>query len=205
MNLLQAIRGRRAVRDFTAQPVSQDDLRQLVSAASWAPSAMNEQPWYFTVITDRLLLDQISDRAKSWQLANGQHQSGHFQDLFADPGFHLFYHAPALVVISVPAAGQWATEACAVAAQNMMLAAVELGLGSCWVGFAQGWLASAEGRDLLNLGSDKIVVAPLAIGHPRVVPPLMPRKAVAMSWIGPRTGRQNGPEVPTIHPDHNPL
>src|SRR5690349_6659374 len=102
MNLSQAIRGRRAVRDFTNQPVSQEVLRQLVSAASWAPSSMNDQPWRFTVVTDSALLDQISERAKAWNLRHmpDLRQTAHFRDLLADPDFHLFYHAPALVIIS---------------------------------------------------------------------------------------------------------
>lgn len=189
MDLLKAIRGRRAVRDFTGQAPSQDALRQLISAAGWAPSAMNDQPWQFTVVTDKALLDEISERAKSWMLSNMPQLrlTAHFRDLLADPAFHLFYHAPALVIISVPADQPWAVEDCALAAQNLMLAAVEFGLGTCWIGFAQGWLVSAEGRALLGLGPDKQVVAPVIVGYPKTEPPPVPRKAVALSWIGSRT------------------
>ncbi len=189
MDLLQAIRGRRAVRDFTDEPPSPRVLRQLVSAAAWAPSAMNDQPWRFTVVTDKDLLDEISQRAKSWMLTNMPELrlTAHFRDLLADSGFHLLYHAPALVIISVPAGLQWAVEDCALAAQNLMLAAVEFGLGTCWIGFAQGWLASEEGRTLLDLGPDKQVVAPIVVGYPKAQPPAVPRKAVALSWIGSKT------------------
>jgi nitroreductase len=200
MNILQAIRERRAVRDFTSQPVSQASLRQLISAASWAPSAMNAQPWHFTVVTDRAILDEISTRAKGWMLANmpDLRQTGHFRDLLSDPGFHLFYRAPALVVISVAANLQWATEDCALAAQNLMLAAVEMGLGTCWIGFAQGWLTSPEGRELLNLAPDKVVVAPVVVGYPKTPQAMVPRKAIALSWIGPKDVQdQSGP-----HPVH---
>ena len=192
MNLLQAIRGRRAVRDFAAQPVSQASLRQLVSAASWAPSAMNEQPWHFTVITDSAMLNEISEKAKARSLANMPEvlRPAHFRELLSDPSFHLFHHAPAAVIISVAADLEWAREDCAAAAQNLMLAAVEMGLGTCWIGFAQDWLASAEGRKLLNLAPEKVVAAAIAVGHPKAVPPVVPRKAVALSWIG-----DTGPEA----------
>ena len=200
MNVLQAIRERRAVRDFTSQPVSQASIRQLVSAASWAPSAMNAQPWHFTVVTDKVVLDEISARAKAWMLAHMPElrQTGHFRDLLSDPGFHLFYRAPALVVISAPADQEWATEDCALAAQNLMLAAVDLGLGTCWIGFAQGWLTSQEGRELLNLAPDKVVVAPIAVGHPKAPQAIVPRKAIALSWIGPK----DMPDQPEPHPVH---
>lgn len=164
MNILQAIRERRAVRDFTSQPVSQASLRQLISAASWAPSAMNAQPWHFTVVTDTAILDEISTRAKGWMLANmpDLRQTGHFRDLLSDPNFQLFYHAPALVVISVPIDQQWATEDCALAAQNLMLA------------------------------------APIAVGYPKAPSAIVPRKAIAMSWIGPRDIQ----DQPGQHPVH---
>jgi nitroreductase len=189
MNILQAIRGRRAVRDFTNQPVSTDVLRQLVSAASWAPSAMNDQPWHFTVVTDSGLLDDISEHAKAWMVTHmpGLRQAGHFRDLLTDPDFHLFYHAPALIIISVPGGQQWAAEDCALAAQNLMLAAVEFELGTCWIGFAQGWLTSDEGRAFVGLGPDSISVAPIIVGHPKAAAPPVPRKAVALSWIGGKT------------------
>ena len=200
MNVLQAIRERRAVRDFTSQPVSQASLRQVISAASWAPSAMNAQPWHFTVVTDKAILDEISTRAKAWMLANmpALRQAGHFRDLLSDPSFHLFYRAPALVVISAPADMQWATEDCALAAQNLMLAAVDIGLGTCWIGFAQGWLTSREGRELLNLAPDKVVAAPIAVGYPRVSQAIVPRKAIAISWIGPKDVQDQG----SPHPVH---
>jgi nitroreductase len=186
MNLTQAIRGRRAVRDFSGNPLSPESLHQLVSAASWAPSAMNEQPWHFTVITDSAMLDEISTKAKAWSLANMPEvlRPAHFRDLMSEPSFHLFHHAPAAVIISVPADLEWAREDCAGAAQNLMLAAVEMGLGTCWIGFAQDWLASAEGRKLLNLAPGKVVVAAIAVGQPKAVPPAVPRKALALSWIG---------------------
>ncbi|MFO1246716.1 MAG: nitroreductase [Alphaproteobacteria bacterium] len=199
MEVSQAIRSRRAVRDFTNAPVSVATLRQVIAAASWAPSAMNGQPWHFTVVTDAALLDRISDEAKAWALSNTPQlrQSDHFRDLLSDPAFHLLYNAPALIVISAPAEGPWAVEDCAVAAQNLMLAAVELGLGTCWIGFAQGWLASEDGRRLLNL-PDKRVIAPITIGYPRAPAPVVARKAVMLSWIGERPAASE-PPAQTAH------
>ena len=104
MEILDAIRGRRAVRDYKPDQVSAMVLRQLISAASWAPSAMNEQPWHFTVVADAALLDEISRNSKEWMLKGvaTMPRSGDFRDILADPHFHIFYHAPALIVISAP-------------------------------------------------------------------------------------------------------
>ncbi len=188
METLDAIRRRRAVRDYKPDPVTAAVLRQLVSAASWAPSDMNEQPWHFTIVTDAALLDEISVRSKNRALENvaAMPRPGHFRDLLKDPHFHIFYRAPALIVISAPAEVHWAAVNCALAAQNLMLAARELELGSCWIGFAQGWLDSDEGHRLLELPLTSQVVAPIIVGHPKAIPPPIPRKAPAITWIGAR-------------------
>lgn len=189
MNLMQAIRGRRAVRDYRPDPVASVAMHQLINAASWAPSGMNEQPWHFTVVADPAVLDEVSTRAKAWMLQNalGLPRERHFRDIMADPGFHLFYHAPSLVVISTMTPGQWSREDCALAAQNLMLAAVPLGLGTCWIGFAQLWLNSPEGKEFLNLPREAQVVAPIVVGYPKAMPPAVPRKAPTVSWIGQHT------------------
>jgi len=195
MNVLQAIRERRAVRDFRPEPVSAGLLYQLISAASWAPSAINEQPWQFTVITDKAVLDEISDRAKAWMRKDldAWPRSDHFRDILAEPEFHIFYNAPCLVVISTTSTGPWMREDAALAAENLMLLATSLGLGSCWIGFAQGWLNTPQGHQILNLSDKALVVAPIILGHPRTVPPPVARKAPLISWIGHR--HANGEEI----------
>lgn len=198
MELLDAIRQRRAVRDYKPDPVRAGLLQQLIVAASWAPSAMNEQPWHFTVVTDSTLLDEISARSKTATLASvaAMPRSNHFRDILSDPGFHIFYHAPALIVISAPADGQWGVEDCALAAQNMMLAACALGLGTCWVGFAQGWLNTPEGRRALGLPTGNRAVAPIIVGYPKASPPSVGRKALAINWIGDiKSSEESGAEA----------
>ena len=78
------------------------------------------------------------------------------------------------------------TEDGALAAQNLMLMATDLGLGSCWIGFAQGWLNTPEGHNLLNLPKEAFVVAPIIVGHPRTEIPPVVRKAPFVNWIGHR-------------------
>ncbi|HSS12918.1 MAG TPA: hypothetical protein VLL04_03435, partial [Rhizomicrobium sp.] len=67
---------------------------------------------------------------------------------------------------------------------NLMLAALDLELGSCWIGFAQGWLDSEDGHNLLGLSRQNRVVAPIIVGYPKTAPPPVPRKAPIISWIG---------------------
>src|SRR3974390_1476984 len=132
MDLRQAMFKRRSTREYTEQSVAPDTIRQLIDVAIQAPSAVNQQPWTFTVVRDQKVLDDLSREAKAHMHAtmpNGPHAE-RLRAHLSDPQFHIFYHAPALIVISAEAQGPWIVEDCALAAENLMLAAVEAGLGS---------------------------------------------------------------------------
>ena len=183
--LIEALYQRRSVREFTTEPLARDTLSKLVDAAIKAPSAMNEQPWSFTIVTDKAVLSKISSKAKAFMLeefGEGSHLN-HFRQMLGDPSFDIFYGAPALVVISAPGQAQWAAEDCAMAAQNLMLAAHSMSLGTCWIGFAQRWLNTDEGRLAVGLDQSQLVVAPIIIGHPKVRPEAVPRKKPPVRWV----------------------
>jgi nitroreductase len=181
MNLNVAITGRRAVREYSAQAIDEKVLRELIDAAVHAPSAVNQQPWTFTVVRDQGVLDRISREAKLHMLAS-QHAE-HFRSHLDDSNFHIFYHAPALILISANAQGPWIVEDCALAAENLMLAAYAAGLGSCWIGFAQSFLNTPEGKDALGLPSDWVPVAPIIVGHPKAAPAPVPRNEPQIRWV----------------------
>ena len=120
MDLDEVIHARRAVREYTAEPVDEATLRRLIDAAIQAPSAVNEQPWVFSVVRDRAVLASISRAAKAYVLATPPIgvPPHHLQELLDDPDFDVLYQAPALIVISSATRGQWAVENCSLAAQN---------------------------------------------------------------------------------------
>jgi nitroreductase len=186
MNVNDAIFGRRSVREYTPQPVDQKTIRRLIDAAVQAPNAVNQQPWSFSVLRDQDALDRISHDAKSHMLATmpATPHSDHFRSLLCNPDFHIFYHAPALILISATAQGPWIVEDCALAAQNLMLAAHADGLGTCWIGFAQDYLNTPEGKKVLGLSDACVPVAPIIVGYPRAAPPSVPRKEPEIRWVG---------------------
>jgi nitroreductase len=186
MDLNNAIVGRRSVRDYTSQDVDEKVIANLIDSAVHAPSAVNEQPWTFTVVRDQSVLDRLSQEAKSHMLSTtpaGGH-SGHFASLLSDPNFHIFYRAPVLILISASAQGPWIVEDCALAAENLMLAAYAAGLGSCWIGFAQSFLNTSAGKSMLGLPAAWAPVAPIIVGHPKVSPPSVQRKDPVIRWVG---------------------
>jgi nitroreductase len=185
MDLTDAIYGRRAVREYTAARVDRALLQRLIEAALQAPSALNQQPWLFTVVSDQQLLAEISEKSKAYLLATLSNGSiSQIRKLLEDPEFHLFYHAPSLIVISASQTGRWEVEDCALAAENLMLAAYASGLGSCWIGLAQAWLGTAEGKAALQLGRDDVIpVAPIIVGYPKTQPAPVPRREPIIHWI----------------------
>ncbi len=185
MELKEAIYTRRAVRSYTADPVDQSQLLELIDAAVQAPSAVNEQGWIFSVVRDANVLGYISQHAKAYMMANtpSERMSPHFTEVLGDPGFDIFYGAPALIVIASATNGMWAVENCALAAENLMLAARAAGLGSCWIGFAQSWLHTPEGKALLQLPEQSAPVAPIIIGHPKGQASPVARKTPEIRWI----------------------
>ena len=186
MDLTEAIFGRRSTRDYTAEAVDEPTIRRLIDAAIHAPNAVNEQPWTFTVVRDQDLLDRVSQDAKSHLLATlpAGLESDRYRTMLSDPSFQIFYHAPALILISGISQSPWVVEDCALAADNLMLAAYGLGLGTCWIGFAQSFLNTPEGKTALGLPATWMPVAPIIVGHPKTVPAPVPRKEPQIRWVG---------------------
>ena len=168
MELMETIYKRRSVRFYTEEPVDKDTLEKLIKAGIQAPSAMNVQPWAFGVIQDKALMQKISDDTKAYLLASisAKPYLECYRQLFSNPEFNVFYHAPALLTVFAKPEGPNPACDCALAAQNIMLAAHSLGLGSCWIGFAQMSLNTPELKEQLGIPQEYIAVAPIIIGHP---------------------------------------
>jgi nitroreductase len=186
MDLGQAIVGRRSVREYTDERVDEQTILRLIDAAVAAPSAINQQPWTFTVVRDQALLERLSRAARAHaleSLPSGPH-SAQLQSMLTGPDVNIFYRAPVLILISGEAPGPWIVEDCAMAAGNLMLAAHDAGLGSCWIGFAQSFLGTAKGKAMLGLPAAWTPVAPIIVGHPKAPTPPAPRKPPQIRWVG---------------------
>lgn len=182
---MDAIYHRRATRDYTEAPVDDAALRFVIAAAIQAPNAMNRQPWSFVVVKDRALLDECAARAKAHVLSHIAEGSllAHYRDHLASRDFHIFYNAPALVVIYATVSDGFALRDCCLAAQNLMLAAHASGLATCWIGFAESWLALPDGKKVLGIPHHHVPVAPIIIGHPRITPAAPARREPDILWL----------------------
>jgi nitroreductase len=149
MEALEAIFTRRSIRSFTPQPVSADMIETLLRAAMSAPSACNQQPWHFVVVTDRATLDAIPAIHPHAGMAR---QAALAILVCADP--HL-----------ETCPGYWPQD-CSAATENILLAARALGLGAVWTGVYPGEERIAAFRKFFGLPDHVIPLSFIPIGYP---------------------------------------
>lgn len=178
LSTLEAINQRRSVRSFRSTDISRETVRQLLAAAVRAPTAMHQEPWAFAVIQDRQLLKRLSDRAKPLALAEMQRADCDAETLrlFAHPNFNIFYNAGTLILICGRIANPMAVADCWLAAENLMLAACAMSLGSCVIGSASEALNTPPLKVELGIPEDMQVVAPIIVGVPDEAGKPSPRK-----------------------------
>lgn len=142
--MLNIIKNRRSIRKYLPEQIKDIELAAILEAASYAPSGHNCQPWHFTVIQKKELIDHISQKCKQVMASSNLEKP---QRLGSSESYHLFHNAPTVVIISGDSTAKSPLELsgyrfssytpladCSAAIQNMLLAAASLGIGSCWIG-----------------------------------------------------------------------
>ncbi|MCC7492082.1 MAG: nitroreductase family protein [Fimbriimonadaceae bacterium] len=165
LDTLTTIRTRRSVRVYRPEPLAAGHLDELLAALRLAPSAKNLQPWHFLVVQDAEVKADLAAacREQHW-MANA-----------------------ALIVCAVGLPEQspkWYPIDCAIALQNLVLAATSLGYGACWIGAFD----EAAVKDVLGIPAEGRVVALAPVGVPAETPPARDRKPAAATISGDRWG-----------------
>jgi nitroreductase len=184
MELKDGITLRRAVRDYTAAAVDRKRVEALLALAVLAPSARNRQPWAFAVLDDRSRIDDYALRAQQHLLDTvSAAELGELRAELLAPGFSIFYRAPVLLLVLAQSAASQDVEDCCLAAQTLMLAARDAGLGTCWIGLGRPWLNLPSTLAELGLPAGCHVVAPIVLGHPARWPEPHGRKPPEIRWL----------------------
>ena len=194
MTIFETILARRSVRSYKARRVDRTAIGILLEAAVHAPTAIHQEPWAFVVIQDKALLRSLSDQAKPLFVAEAQEKglehAGHSFDIFSYHDFNVFYDATTLVLICGKTSAPSYVADCWLAAENLMLAACAMGLGTCVIGSALAALNRPETKVLLNIPEKFVVVAPIVVGFPddEIVPALRKNPVILANIQAPHNG-----------------
>jgi nitroreductase len=142
MNVSEAIKNRESVRAYLDKPVLADDLSKIVEAGQWAPNAGEFQ---ISVIRNAGLRQRINDLTYDAMVNSGIE---FLQQRASLPGYQPLYGATVLILLSGPAEAPYSGVNTALAAENMLLEATELGLGSCYLVSPTLALNAGENRAL---------------------------------------------------------
>jgi F420 biosynthesis protein FbiB-like protein len=180
MELFDAIRTRRSIRQYTDQPILAEVIERVLAAAVWAPSAHNRQPWRFAVLTapetKERLARAMGDRLRADRLADGDDPEAVARD--AQRSYTRLTGAPVVIVVGLTMADMdsypdtrrrkaeytMAVQSVAMAVQNLLLAAHAEGLGACWM--CAPLFCPEAVREALGLSEDWEAQAVITLGAP---------------------------------------
>lgn len=188
--VIDTIYKRHSVRDYSGELVSEASIHALLYAAVQAPTAMHQEPWAFTIIQDKKVLERLSEHAKQMMLDETPllvtKASGKMLKMAKDPDFNIFYNAATLMVIYGKPLGEFVSADCWLAAQNVMLAAYGANLGSCVIGSAVPALNTAKWKKELDIPLGMTAYAPIIVGYLAGEEPRSSRKPPeVLCWLKP--------------------
>lgn len=183
MDTIEAIHGRRSIRDYEPRPVQRSLVEVILHDAAQAPTppVSGKAPFAFVVIEGIERLAEYG--AEALALAKANRKPGASYDWVDKPGFSVFFNAPAAVIICGfdDGYGQ-APQDCNRAGQNLMLSAHARGLGTCWIGSPMPWLREPATCSHLGVPAGYAPYAAFTLGYPSGQPSGVPRGKPEIVW-----------------------
>ena len=180
---LALISARRSHRAYEKTPLTQEQLDALLKAAVESPSAVNRQPWHFTVVRNQELLDRMNKAVwEQMMKRDAQKRSPRF----ADGNFHVFYHAPTVIFISGMPDNLYTPIDGGIAVENIALAAESMGLGSVILGMPRDAFAGDQAEEFkkaLQFPAGWDFVIAIAVGVPADTKEAHPVKEDRVSYV----------------------
>jgi nitroreductase len=202
--VIETIKRRRSVRSYKPDSVPRELIEAIIDAANWAPTGLNYQQWRFVVVEDPTFRQKLIAAAlPTWRKAIGgwidsqnEYVREYPTDLFPrclgwppqsyedtlcqakDMEDGTYWGAP-VVIFCIGSAAQ----ECAMACENMMIAATALGLGSCAVGFGAQVTRDPEIVEALELKDNERIFGPMVFGHPEIIPEPPPKRPPVVKWL----------------------
>lgn len=179
--VVAAIEARRSIRAYKDTPVEHEKLQLLAECGVKAPSAMNRQEWELRIVNSKEWIDGCT--ATYLNAVEGTGKADYMKNA---PGFkNIFRNAPAVIFVAAPE-GVFAGENVGCLAQNIMLAATELGLGTCFLGSVQMMFAEPAMKEYMqSLGFSEgyHLRYALAVGYPDETPEAKERDMSKIKFV----------------------
>ena len=187
-SLPDALKSRRSIRKYQPKPVPKELIKEILTAASWAPSAHNAQPWRFIVLTEASSKRELSEAmAKAWAVDMAKDGTKTDEQVLL-ARVERFATAPVLIMACFTMEDMTkqpdqkrkiverdlAVESLGAALQNLLLAADSKGLGACW--FCAPAFCKEAVRKTLKIPKEVEPAALVAMGYPAEKTPAPPRK-----------------------------
>lgn len=177
----EAIEARRSIRAYEDKAVEREKLQRLAELGVMAPSAMNNQAWELRVVDSKEWIDSCT---KAYLAA--VEGTGKADYLLRDPNFrNIFRNASALIFVGAPD-GMFSDVNIGMLGENIMLAAVEMGLGTCCLGSVVPMFAEpalADHLQSLGFSDDYKLRYALAVGYPAEEPEAKPRDLTKIKFV----------------------
>jgi nitroreductase len=181
---MKTILTRRSFRAYKPEQIKDQELQTILEAGKFAPSGMNTQPWHFSVVQNKDVLNKINGIVKEGLLKSGNPQMA---GRAKDENFSIFYHAPTLIIVSADPKVPTPQFDSAIALSYMFLAAASLDIGSCWIQAISVALNSESAKPMLKelaIPEGYTIYSAGAFGYPAVEAPApAPRKEGTVSFI----------------------
>ena len=148
MDIINLLKTRRSIRMMKTMPLSETQIEKILTAAMYAPSARNQQPWHFVVVTDRSILNEVTE---------------------IHPYSAMLIQAPLAILVCADhnleqSTGYWVQD-CSAATQNILIAAHGMGLGAVWLGVYPRDERISGLKVLFNIPENVTPLSLIAIGY----------------------------------------
>ncbi|PWR74240.1 nitroreductase family protein [Methanospirillum lacunae] len=184
---LDLIMTRRSIRKFKSDKIPDEVITQIIKAGTYAPSALALQPWAFIVIQNMDFMQKVSDYCKPIMISlmKDAHDgmSDEFRELLSSEGYSIYYHAPLMVMVIGKSSSRFREIDCSLCAENMMLAAHALGIGSCWIGSTEVAYDNPEIMAGFRIPEGYSPVGTIVFGYPDEKPDAHDKKPALITWI----------------------
>jgi nitroreductase len=182
---IEIIKNRRSHRKFKSEQIGEAEIKAIMETAIYAPSAMNQQKWHFTVIRDREMLVKMAETVRQNLLKSPVE---FFVARAKDPSFNVFYNAPTVVLVTAEEKGMFMDFDCGAATENIAVAAESLNIGSCVIGMAVALFESEKADEIkkeLGIPEGYRFVISIALGYKENEnQPAPPKRMDVVNYIG---------------------